>query len=85
MKFDKILLGGGEMQDCVEHVPFSMRDEDDDDFQLDASDCLHVDPNDPQLTEDVLQIDPDLVAFGLGGALRVFLGADGFVSIALTE
>jgi hypothetical protein len=74
------------MQDCVEHVPFSMRDEDDDDFQLDASDCLPVvDPDDPRLTEDVLQIEPDLVAFGFGGALRVFLGADGFVSIALTE
>jgi hypothetical protein len=74
------------MQDCVERVPFSMRDEDDDDeFQLDASDCLPVDPDDPRLTEDVLQTDPDLVAFGFGGALRVFLGADGFVSIALTE
>jgi hypothetical protein len=62
-----------------------MRDEDDDDFQLDASDCLPANPDDPRLTEDVLQIDPNLVAFGFGGALRVFLGADGFVSIALTE
>lgn len=38
--------------------------EDKRDLRLEASDCASVDPNDPRLTEEITQIDPEANAYG---------------------
>jgi hypothetical protein len=57
--------------------------EDDDDYSHpNASDCVFVDPNDPRLTQEILQLDPEADAYAPNVViLRVVTDALGAASI----
>ncbi len=70
------------MFDCIELVPISWLD-DDEDYELEHDLGPVIDVNDPRLTQDVIEVDLERNAYG--ETLRVILGAEGPLTVAVAN
>jgi hypothetical protein len=66
-----------EMNDCIELVTVSFRDED----ELERNDGVLIDIDDPRLNEEVIHDDPGFDAYV--GTFRVRMDTDGRITIGI--